>query len=415
MSVEAPSATAGIELRLDPPAEAIVFMGTERSLERIAVTELVLHDGEALVEIELATVCGSDLHTAAGHRRVAVPQVLGHEQVGRIVALGPGMPPRALDGVPLAVGDRVIWSTQVACGSCRLCLRGIPNKCEHLVKYGHEQMRRGWELGGGIATHVHLLARTAIIRVREDLPAEVLAPASCATATVAAVLAAAEGVRPLDGEIIVVSGCGMLGLTAIAMASELGAQVVAVDPVAARRTLAWDFGADAIAEPTLSSVREAIAVAGRTGRAQTAGAAGFGVGLELSGSNDSIALLIDAADIGATIVLAGSVFTAHPISISAEAVVRRLLTIRGVHNYRPEDLVRAVDFLQRANHQAFAALVGEVVPFSEAERALAAPATIGTRVGVRPAARGERSVLRVNDRSERPIVEVGDLRAEGRR
>ncbi len=358
--------------------------GPDRALERIAVTELVLREGEALVAVELATVCGSDLHTAAGHRKVAVPQVLGHEQVGRIVALGPGLPPVALDGVPLAVGDRVIWATPVSCGSCRMCLRGIPNKCEHLVKYGHEQMRRGWELGGGIATHVHLLARTAIIRVREDLLAEVLAPASCATATVAAVLAAAEAIRPLDGEIVVVSGCGMLGLTAIAMASEAGAQVVGVDPVAARRALAWDFGADAVAEPDAGSVREAIAIAGRTGRAQTAGAKGFGVGLELAGSNDSISLLFDTADIGATIVLAGSVFTAPPIPVSAEAVVRRLLTIRGVHNYRPDDLVRAVAFLGRANHQAFASLVGEVVPFAEAERALTAPATIGTRVGVRP-------------------------------
>ncbi|MBO9578478.1 MAG: alcohol dehydrogenase catalytic domain-containing protein, partial [Microbacteriaceae bacterium] len=233
-------------------------MGPDRALERIAVTELVLREGEALVAVELATVCGSDLHTAAGHRKVAVPQVLGHEQVGRVVALGPGLPALAVDGSALAVGDRIVWAVTIGCGSCRMCLRGLSNKCEHLAKYGHEQTRRGWELNGGIATHVHLLARTAIVKVGEELPAEVLAPASCATATVAAVLAAAEQVQPIDGEVVVVSGCGMLGLTAVAMATEAGARVVALDPSPARRALAWDFGADAVAAPAAETVREAV-------------------------------------------------------------------------------------------------------------------------------------------------------------
>jgi len=384
MSTLAPTSSSGTELRLEPPAEALVFMGPDRSLERIAVTEIVLHEGEALVAVELATVCGSDLHTAAGHRRVAVPQVLGHEQVGRVVALGPGLPATALDGTRLRVGDRVVWGVSVSCGSCRLCLRDIPNKCEQLVKYGHEQMRRGWELGGGIATHVHLLARTTIVRVREDLPAEVLAPASCATATVAAAFDAASEVRSLDEEVVLVAGCGMLGLTAVAMASEAGARVVAVDPSPARRSLASDFGADAVAEPHAQSVREAIARATTPVRPGTTQPTGFRIGLELSGANDSIALLLETADVGATIVLAGSVFTAPSIPVSAERIVRRLLTVRGVHNYRPEHLARAIAFLERSDQRAFARLVGEVVPFAEAERALTGMPLVGARIGVRP-------------------------------
>ncbi len=371
-------------LRLDPPAEALVFMGPDRAVQRIAVTELVLRAGEALVAVELATVCGSDLHTVAGHRKVAVPQVLGHEQVGRIVALGPGLPARTIDGAPVAVGDRIVWATPVSCGSCRMCRRGLPQQCEDLVEYGHEQMRRGWELGGGIATHVHLLARTSVVRVREDLAAEVLAPSSCTTATAAAVLSAAEEIRSLVGQIVLVAGCGMLGLTAIAMASEAGARVVALDPSPSRRAIARDFGAAAVAEPNAAAIRDAIAVGARTGRAPTAEPAGFGVGLELSGANESVSLLLETADVGATIVLAGSVFTAPPVPLSAEHVVRRLLTIRGVHSYRPEHLVRAVSFLERADQAAFAALVGEVLPFAEAERALMSPPAVGARVGVKP-------------------------------
>ena len=372
---------AGIEVRLEPAAEAVVFRGPDRPLERIAVPELTLHPREALVEVELATVCGSDVHTVAGHRRVAVPQVLGHEQVGRVVALGPGDPARTLDGARLRVGDRIVWGVVIDCGSCRQCRRGHPQKCESLQKYGHEQMRRGWELSGGFATHVHLLPRTPIVRVPEELPAEVLAPASCATATITAAIAAAAQVRALDGELVVVAGCGMLGLTAIAMATELGARVVAVDPDPARRALAAHFGAKASAEPRTVRVHEALR---RTAHRRQRDAIGHGVAIEASGHPDSIGMLIDTADTGATIVLVGSVFTAPPLPLHAEQLVRRLLTIRGVHNYRPEHLAQAVGFLERSDHRAFAALVGETVPLEQAAEALARPAARGARIGIRP-------------------------------
>ncbi|QEO09143.1 alcohol dehydrogenase catalytic domain-containing protein [Protaetiibacter larvae] len=371
--------------RIEPPAEALVFRGLSHPFERIAVPELVLHPGEALVQVELATVCGSDLHTVSGARSAPAPLVLGHEQVGRIVALGPGRAARTIDGERLAVGDRVVWGVAVDCGACRMCRRGMPHKCESLQKYGHQRMRRGWELNGGIATHVHLIARTPVMRVPETLPAEVLAPASCATATVMAALAAAEEQRPLAGELAVVSGCGMLGLTAVAAASEAGATVVAIDPDPQRRALAQEFGAAVVAEPGVGALRAALLAASRRGRSRgEASAPGFGVAWELSGANRAIETLFDCADIGASIVLVGSVFPAPPVSFSAEGVVRRLLTVRGVHNYRPEHLERAVRFLERVDASAFAALVGQVVPLDRAEEALSAPAAVGTRIGVRP-------------------------------
>jgi len=383
MTTQAVATGTGIGLPLDPPAEALVYRGPGHGFERISVPELVLHAGELLVSVELATVCGSDLHTVAGTRSAPVPLVLGHEQVGRVVALGPGRAPRSLDGAALAVGDRVVWGVAVSCNHCRMCRRGIPNKCESLQKYGHERMRRGWELNGGMATHVQLLARTPVMRVPEELPAEAVAPASCATATVMAAIAAAEELRPLDGELAVASGCGMLGLTAVAAAAELGAVVVAVDPDPSRRALAAGLGAAAVSEPGVDALRAALRAAPRAARSRSR-AEGFGVAWELSGSGAAIEALLECADTGATIVLAGSVFPAPPLRLSAEAVVRRLLSIRGVHNYRPEHLERAVRFLERSDAARLAALVGEVLPFSEAEDALSRPATLGTRIGVRP-------------------------------
>lgn len=382
MTTSTPLTTSGqpesMVVRLDPAAEAYAFMGPRVSFERVAVLDVALREGEALVEVELATVCGSDLHTSSGARPGPTPSILGHEQVGRVIALGPGEPPRDLDGLALAPGMRIVWGIAVDCGDCRTCRRGIPNKCEHLRKYGHEQIRGSWQLNGGIATHVHLLARTPIVQVSDHLPAAVLAPASCATATVAAVLSSAEETRPVGGEVILVSGCGMLGLTAIAMANSRGATVVATDPLAERRALAIEFGAAAAVPPDVDQAHRALAALG---------VPGFGAGLDLSGANAAIELLLQTADVGATIVLAGSVFPAPPVSVSAESIVRRLLTLRGVHNYRPEHLVQAVRFLEGAPHELFAALVGEVVPFDDAPRALTTPPATGARVGIRPTGR----------------------------
>lgn len=370
-----PDQAARAPLRLDPPPEALVFRGVAEGFEQIVVPDVPLREGDLLVRVELATVCGSDRHTATGQRAEPTPLVLGHEQVGRVVALGPGSPPRTVDGLPLGVGDRVVWGVAVTCGDCRRCRRGLSNKCAGLRKYGHARTERGWELSGGFATHVHVVAGSDVVRVPDDLPAEVLAPASCATATVVAALEAAR--RELAGEVVVVSGCGMLGLTAVAMAHAAGAVVVGVDPDPARRARARVFGAAVVSEPGTPALRAALRRAGAPHE-------GFAVALELSGSGEAIASLLEGADVGATIVLAGSVFPAPPVPLSAERVVRSVLTVTGVHNYRGDHLARAVEFLRGADTALFASLVGDVVPLSEAVRALTGPVSVGVRTGIRP-------------------------------
>lgn len=365
-----------------PVPEAWVFRGPEEGFEHIAVPDVHLHPGDLLVQIDLATVCGSDRHTVSGARTEATPLVLGHEQVGRIVALGPGPAPRTVDDHPLAIGDRVVWGVAVACRTCRRCTRGMPQKCETLRKYGHARMERGWELSGGLATHVHVRGGSDIVRVPDDVPDELAAPSSCATATVMAALAAAEAVRSLTGELVVVTGCGMLGLTAIAAARARGAIVVGVDPAPAARALARQFGAAATADTRPSALRDALA---RVTRSETSlnGAAGFGAALELSGAPSALSMLLSAADVGAVVVLAGSVFPAPAVPVSAEGLTRGLLTLVGVHNYRGEHLREAIDFLRSADRTLFRALVGEVVPFADLDRALRPPRA-GARTGIRP-------------------------------
>ena len=73
---------------LRPPALAKVWTGVGAPFETMAVPGVVLGAGDVIVAVELATICGSDVHTVAGHRPAPTPLVLGHEYVGRIVAIG---------------------------------------------------------------------------------------------------------------------------------------------------------------------------------------------------------------------------------------------------------------------------------------------------------------------------------------
>ncbi|MGC4006498.1 MAG: alcohol dehydrogenase catalytic domain-containing protein [Pirellulales bacterium] len=137
---------------------AAVFSGVPGS---IAVAELPVtppRGGELLVRVVGCTLCGSDLHSFHGRRGVPTPTVLGHEIVGRIVEFGPDSPRVDLGGAPLNVGDRIVWAVVADCGECFYCRRGLPQKCERSVKYGHEAFRPGRELLGGLADYCLLVA-----------------------------------------------------------------------------------------------------------------------------------------------------------------------------------------------------------------------------------------------------------------
>ncbi|WP_243862278.1 alcohol dehydrogenase catalytic domain-containing protein [Frigoribacterium faeni] len=379
-AASASAAAAPVELRLDPSPTAMVWTEPGRRHEAVAVPTVVLAPGDVLVALELTTICGSDVHTTRGDRSAPAPLVLGHEQVGRVVAVGSGA--AAVDGSPLVPGQRVVWSLTVSCGRCATCRRGLPQKCESVLKYGHERLVTGWELSGGFATHVHVRAGTAVVPVADDLDAALLAPVSCGTATARAALDAAAQITDLEGAVVLVLGAGLIGLTVAAMASDSGARVVVVDPDASRRALAARFGAVATACPAAApgsddSVEHALRAAGGAPL----------VAVEASGSSAAVASAMALLGTGGVAVLVGSVFPAPAVPFDAESVVRRLVTVRGVHNYAPRHLVAAARFVEE-RHTAWplAELVGEVVALAELDAGIAAAAAGGSvRVGVRPA------------------------------
>ncbi|WP_067651880.1 alcohol dehydrogenase catalytic domain-containing protein [Nocardia harenae] len=283
--------------------------------------------GETLVRVALATVCGSDLHTVTGRRAAPCPSVLGHEAVGRVVRGA------------LPAGTRVVWSVTAPCGDCARCLAGFTAKCARVRKVGHEPFAGEWALSGTYAEHVLLPAGVTLVEVPDEVPDAVAAPAGCATATVMAALAAAGAVA---GRRVLVTGAGMLGLSAAAACAFRGAEVLVADPHPERLALAAAFG----------------------GRPDDG--APVDLALEFSGAAAAVGAALSRLDLGGTLVLVGSVAPGPAVPVDPEAIVRGWLTVTGVHNYEPRHLREAVAFLHATRDRyPWASVVAPPVPLAE--------------------------------------------------
>jgi alcohol dehydrogenase len=341
---------------------AAVFRGAGQPLVLAWFPVPMIEAGEALVRVQCCTVCGSDLHTVTGKRMEKVPTVLGHEICGVIAETGV-VPLRDIMGQPLQVGDRVTWSTSVSCGHCDRCLRGLPQKCRTLRKFGHESTEEGWALSGGLSQIVHLKNGTQAIKLPPDLSSHVVCPANCATATVAAACRVAGS---LAGARVMIFGAGMLGLTAAAFARSHGAATVAIcDRDPHRLALAGKFGAVAPIEWNSDPAAFGDQCKSRSG------CAAFDILLELSGAPEAVEAACALGDVGARVVLVGTVMKSRAVQIDPENLVRRWISIHGVHNYVPDDLGKAVAFLVEHHERfPFRELVARTFPLEQVNAAV---------------------------------------------
>jgi len=333
-----------------------------------------LSEGECLARVEACTICASDLHTYSGRRSAPFPIILGHEIAARLV-----WPDGIVDGAGkvLRAGERLVWSLAGACHQCLFCKASIPQKCTSLFKYGHERFEDAWPLNGGLAEYCVLRAGTYFLGISDKLDASVAAPASCSTATVTAAIRAAGQVT---GKNVIVFGTGMLGVTACAMLDTVGARVIAVDVDAERLLLAARFGAAATIDarlPTAEFIAEIHAL--------TAGH-GVDAAFEMAGANSSVERALLSTRTGGTCVLVGSVFPQPPIPFNTEDFVRRMITLKGVHNYAPPDLADALQFLSaHAAGYPFKDLVKGAFALHQADQAFLYASTSGAyRVSVQP-------------------------------
>lgn len=192
--------------------------------------------GDAIVEVAMAGLCGSDLHPYLGAEPARTGVVPGHEAVGCVVGVGAAV-------TQVAVGDRVIVPFSVSCGTCRPCREGLSSRCEgaRLLGWG-DPAPGGVALDGARARLVRVpLADGSLVAVPDDV-ADPAALLLCDNLPTGFHAARRGGVGP--GSRVAVVGLGAVGLCAVVSCLALGAAaVMAIDPVASRRAAAGRLGA----------------------------------------------------------------------------------------------------------------------------------------------------------------------------
>lgn len=337
-----------------------------------------LEPRSVLCRVTLSTICGSDLHTVAGRREEPTPLILGHEGVGRIVTLGDDV---ACDqsGNALHPGDRITWSIMTQCADCFYCRRGLPQKCEHLCKYGHTCCTDPPHVTGGYAEYICLLPGTAIFKLPDMLSDDMAAPANCALSTS---INAVEAIGLDRKETVLVQGAGLLGLNLVSLAREMRAGTIMVtDPNEKRLALASEFGADHCINPRALTEKQIV-----RDIITHSGGYGVDVAFEVCGAQAAVVQAVKALRAGGRYLIAGLVMPGPALAIEGNQVTRKCLTIKGVHNYTPPHLDQAIRFLTNCHAKyPYRQLVGKTFSLTEINKAMRAAASGEyVRVGVTP-------------------------------
>ena len=193
--------------------------------------------GEAVIKITLTTICGTDLHILRGEYPVKPGLIIGHEPVGVIAELGPGVS-------GYAIGDRVLVGAITPCGQCRGCLSGHLSQCGH--GDGYESIG-GWRFGNTIngSQAEYLLvpyAQANLTKIPEGVSDEqVILLADIASTG----FSGAESGEVKIGDAVVVFAQGPIGLCATAGARLMGAAlIITVDGDENRLAMSRHMGAD---------------------------------------------------------------------------------------------------------------------------------------------------------------------------
>lgn len=305
---------------------------------------------EALVKVSMSTICRSDIHSYQGHRPSPCPGLLGHEIVGNIVALGEGIT-HDMRGDRLSVGDRITWSEFFIPGDNYFSeVLDLPQKSHGVEKYGHMAATTAPHHHGGFAEYCYVLPKSWILRLPDNITDAEATPINCGVATMVAVTEAAI-IRL--GSTVVIQGLGLLGLYGAALAKSRGAKyVIGLDVNAKRREQALRFGVDMALDPSLAAadLLKQINTMCRPEGADTV--------IEVCGVPEVLPLGLEIVRVGGTYVIAGLVSPGAHVTLDANRFVKKMITLKGVHNYHPRHLIEALDFVVKHKSQyPFAELV----------------------------------------------------------
>ncbi|MFI7171278.1 zinc-binding dehydrogenase [Rhodococcoides fascians] len=322
-------------------AAVITEFGGDLEVREVPIP--ALEPGGALVRIEAATVCGSDVHvwdgslSAGGIRPIVPPVIPGHEMTGTVVALGEGTVP-LVGGGNAAVGDRIVFGPG-RCGSCYFCaVANQPSLCSNRKHYGDNCETYPY-LVGSFSEYTYVYPSSRKVLVPDNVKSEWSSAGSCALRTVFNAYERLGRIQPW--QTVVIQGAGPLGLFATALASRSGAErIIVVGAPDARLKLARSWGAHDVVSVEDASTSEARVEAVR----ELTDGLGAEIVQEWSGGRTAFAEGLDMVRRGGRFLIGGQVGP-QLAEIQPSKIMRNHLDIIGSMSASESHYWQAMKFL----------------------------------------------------------------------
>lgn len=309
-------------------------------------------DGDMLVKVEIAGICGTDLHFLNRSKffpeiEQAYPFFLGHEWVGRIAKMGSSFPREDVRKNPIEIGDRVvIYPVTWACGKCYYCrVMNQPNLCQR-----PPYPRSLPQIGDAFSEYQYIPEGSTVYKIPSGMPLEV----SVLVEPVAAALRALErafipgipdrfqGMGP--GKTVVVQGTGPIGIILVALSKLCGAfKTIAIGAPWFRLNMCKEFGADYVINiDEVNSQSERVKMVKKLTPAEI----GADVVIEAAGTPAAFAEGIELVRRGGTLVEMGHYVDQGAIPINPHLVCWKDIHIFGSWGYGPGEFDSALRVLE---------------------------------------------------------------------
>ena len=307
----------------------------------IDIAEPQMGDDEVLLRMKYVGFCGSDLSTyRGGNPMVKMPVVPGHEVGAEIVSVGKNVPEGLKPGMTVTVNP------YTNCGKCASCRNGRVNACQHNETLGVQR----W---GAMREYL-------VLPWEKVIPAGLLTPRTCALIEPMSVgFHAVSRAQVTDIDVVLVIGCGMVGMGAVVRSAQRGATVVAADIDDEKLALAREMGASYTINTLSEDVHARLLEM----------TSGFGpdVVIEAVGSSPTYQMAVDEVAFTGRVICIG--YAKTEVSFQTKFFVQKELDIRGSRNAQPSDFRAVIHYLERGTCPVDQ-LISRVVKPEEAPEAM---------------------------------------------
>ena len=306
----------------------------ERQMAVVDVPAQEMKNGEVMLRLDYVGFCGSDLSTFLGKNpMVKMPVIPGHEVGAVIEKVGADVPESLKPGMTVTVNP------YTNCGKCASCRNGRVNACQHNETLGVQR-------NGAMREYI-------VLPWEKVIPAGQLSPRTCALIEPMSVgFHAVNRAQVTDIDVVVVIGCGMVGMGAIVRSALRGATVIAADIDDEKLALAKEMGATYTVNTKTEDVHARLQ--------EMTGGFGPDVIIEAVGSPVTYQMAVNEVAFTGRVVCIG--YAKTEVSFQTKLFVQKELDIRGSRNAQPSDFRAVIHYLERGTCPVDRLISNEVSP-----------------------------------------------------